>query len=197
MTRAKLLVTGFGPFPGVPENPTDALMRSLAVEPPETFGVGAIRAVVLPTDYRRSWAKLRRIYSSFAPDIVVHFGLSVRTQAIHLERAGRNAVDASKADAGGYAPASGRLFRQGPDILASTFPAEAILSHLTQAGLPAALSEDAGEYVCNATLYRSLRAAPAGRIVGLVHVPPASHLAKDRLITAARIILAGALGRSP
>jgi len=32
----KLLVTGFGPFPGAPENPTEVLMRSLAAEPPES-----------------------------------------------------------------------------------------------------------------------------------------------------------------
>ena len=42
-----------------------------------------------------------------------------------------------------------------------------------EAGFPAIVSEDAGNYVCNATYYRSLRARHAkGRVVGFVHVPP-------------------------
>src|SRR5690554_802095 len=71
----RLLVTGFGAFPGAPENPTEALVRALAEEPPARFGAGALRAAVLPTDYRRSWPALRRLYGAFAPDLVVHFGL--------------------------------------------------------------------------------------------------------------------------
>ena len=103
-----LLVTGFGPFPGAPENPTEALVRALAKEPAEAFGASAFKAVVLTTDYRRSWAALRRLYSSFAPDVVVHFGLNGRAEAIHIECVGRNAVDPAKPDASGYAPRLGR-----------------------------------------------------------------------------------------
>src|SRR5687767_3213456 len=72
----KLLVTGFGPFPGAPENPTDPLVRALAQAPAERFRATAFRAVVLPTEYRRSWSILSRLYAGYAPDVVVHFGLS-------------------------------------------------------------------------------------------------------------------------
>jgi pyroglutamyl-peptidase len=47
-----------------------------------------------------------------------------------------------------------------------------IVAALTEADFPATLSDDAGDYVCNTTLYRSLHAAPAGRRVGFIHVPP-------------------------
>ena len=47
-----------------------------------------------------------------------------------------------------------------------------IRAALRRAGFAARLSRDAGDYVCNAALYRSLLAAAAPRI-GFVHVPRA------------------------
>ena len=44
-----------GRFPARRRIRRSALMRTLAGEPPERFGASALRAVVLPTDYRRSW----------------------------------------------------------------------------------------------------------------------------------------------
>jgi pyroglutamyl-peptidase len=188
-----MLVTGFGPFPGAPENPTDALVRALAKEPAEAFGVGAFRAVVLKTDYLRSWAALRRLCSSFAPDVVVHFGLNARADALHIECVGRNCVDPAKVDAAGYAPVSGVVARGGADTLASTFPAAVIAAALSRAGFPATLSDHAGDYVCNAMLYRSLRAAPPTRRVGLVHVPAENRLRPEQLLAAARVVLRAAV----
>lgn len=190
----RLLVTGFGPFPGAPENPTATLVRALAKVSPEKFGASAFKAVALPTDYRRSWAALRRLYLSFAPDVVVHFGLSAGIEAIHLECVGRNSVDSKKPDAAGYAPASSVLSAKGLETLASTFPAQKIAVALKKAGFAAALSDDAGDYVCNATLYRSLFAAPARR-VGFVHVPPegAGGFTAERLVAAASVVLRAAL----
>jgi pyroglutamyl-peptidase len=189
----KLLVTGFGPFPGAPENPTSALVEALAKELPEAFGASEFSSVVLPTEYRRSWSTLRSLYASFSPDIVVHFGLHSEAEAIHIECVGRNEVAAEKPDAIGYAPTSTRLLEKGPPTVAATFPSAAILAALKKAGFPATLSDDAGRYVCNATLYRSLIAAPAARRVGFVHVPPATHMTNERLATAAKIILKAAV----
>jgi pyroglutamyl-peptidase len=188
--KPRLLVTGFGPFPGAPENPTETLMRCLARMSAGEFGASALKVAMLPTEYRRSWAMLRRRYSSFAPDVVIHFGLNGRAEAIHLECTGRNVVAAAKLDASGYAPKSARLSRSGPDSLGSTFDAEAILAALQHQGFDAVLSKDAGDYVCNATLYRSLRTAPSTRRVGFVHVPNSTVLAGSRLLSAACTILA-------
>ena len=194
MAGPRLLVTGFGPFPGAPENPTEALVRALADEPAEAFGASAFLATALRTEYRWSWEALRRLSADFAPDVVVHFGLSERIEAIHIECVGRNAVDPKKPDACGHTPSSPRLAEDGPDILSSTFPADAILAALKVAGFPAALSDDAGDYVCNATLYRSLHSAPPTRRIGFVHVPPEGRGGYDRarLLAAARILLRAA-----
>ncbi len=190
-----LLVTGFGPFPGAPANPTEALVRELAHVPPETFGAAGFHAVVLPTEYRRSWSILRRLYGRLAPDVVVHFGLSARADALMIERTARRRCASDRPDAVGFAPRRGQARRTGPETLASTLPAERIIAALLEAGLPAAASDDAGDYVCNATLYRSLaEAAASPRRIGFVHVPPegARGLTRERLATAASIVLQAA-----
>jgi len=196
---SRLLVTGFGPFPGARKNPTETLVRALAGEAASAFGASELRAVVLPTDYRRSQAMLRRLNATFLPDIVVHFGLAAGVREIHVERLARNCTDPGKPDAAGFAPRFGRVRRAGPDTLTATLPAEAIVAALTQAGFAAQLSDDAGAYVCNATLYCSLAAATPGRMAGFIHVPPEAAMDAVKLRKAAEIILraATAAGRSP
>jgi pyroglutamyl-peptidase len=189
--RPRLLATGFGPFPGASENPTEALVGALAGEAPEAFGASLMKAVVLPTEYRRSWEMLQSLHSAFAPDVVVHFGLHLRAEAIHVERIGRNAVDPAKPDAAGFAPPDGRAHASGPDVLHATLPVSGIVAALAEAGLSAMLSDDAGGYVCNATLYRSLHEAGAARRVGFIHVPPEGRdgMTLERLVEAATIAL--------
>jgi pyroglutamyl-peptidase len=190
---ARLLATGFGPFPGAPENPTEELMRRLAGEPAEAFGAGVLHAVALPTDYAASWAAMERLHAELRPDVVVHFGLAAQSETIRIECVGRNAADAGRPDIGGHVPSC--LVEAGPARLAATFPARAILAALHAAGFAAELSDDAGGYVCNATLYRSLHVAPPGRRVGFVHVPPEGRggYHRGRLAEAARVILRTAL----
>ena len=194
LTGPKLLVTGFGPFPGAPENPTEALVQSLASMSPRHIGAGAVRAAVLPTDYRKSWSALRRLYARFEPDIVVHFGLSGRARAVHVERLACKRCNPELPDAAGFAPALGLARRFGPDSLTSTLPTEAILTALQQAEVPAAGSDDAGGYVCNATFYRSLLAARTGTLVGFIHVPPEGEAGFDakRLARAAELVVSRA-----
>jgi pyroglutamyl-peptidase len=193
----RLLVTGFGPFPGAPENPTERLVKALAEESAEAFGASAFHAAVLRTEYRWSWDELQRLGLDFAPDVIVHFGLSAEIEAINIECTGRNVVDPEKPDAVGHAPSPPWLAVDGPETLISTFPSAAILRALLAAGFPAALSDDAGAYVCNATLYRSLHAAPPTRRVGFVHVPPEGKGGFDhmRLVEAATIILRTVAGK--
>jgi pyroglutamyl-peptidase len=186
----RLLITGFGPFPGAPENPTEDLVRTLADEPAASFGASALKALVMRTDYKRSWPTLRRVYRNFDPHVVVHFGLNGKAKAIHIETIGINRIDATKPDASGSAPRTGRVRRAGPEKLQATLESESILAALEGIRIPAQLSENAGAYVCNATLYRSLHAAPVGRKVGFIHVPP--DLAPTTLLAASRAILSAA-----
>lgn len=168
-------------------------MAALGAEPESSFGASILRTAVLPTDYRRSWQELQPLYAAFVPDVVVHFGLSLRAESIHVERRARNAVAPDKPDAAEYAPSDGRILPSGPDVLFSTLPTMAIVEQLSARGFAAGLSDDAGAYVCNATLYRSLHANAAPK-VGFVHVPPLSRagLTPSRLVEAAGAVLRAA-----
>ena len=64
--------------------------------------------------------------------------------------------------------------------LSATYPAVRITAALRRRGVDAALSRDAGDYVCNAALYRSLLAAAAPRI-GFVHVPRTRRADRPRM----------------
>jgi pyroglutamyl-peptidase len=188
----KLLITGFGPFPGAPTNPTAALVEGLAAASATEFGASALQAAVLPTDFRRAWPALRRLYQDFQPDVVVHFGLSARATAVMVERQAHRRVDPRKPDAAGHVVKCGYARRPGPDALPVTVPPAAILAALRRAGLPAEISDDAGDYVCNFILYRSLHAArESGRAVGFIHLPPEGRasLSGKRLRDAAAIVL--------
>ena len=203
MTRGasapKILVTGFGPFPGAPDNPTEPLVRALAAEPPEQLGAGTLKAVVLPVDYRKSWPVLRRLYRSFAPDVIMHFGLSSRARSVVVERQGSRLLRRDRCDAAGFVPRSGVARRAGPESLPSNLPVDTIVQKLVAAGFPAEASDDAGGYVCNATFYRSLISAPPGseRLVGFIHVPPegTASYTSVRLRKAAALILVAATDR--
>ena len=165
-------------------------MRALAEEPAQVFGASAFEALVLPTEYARSWAMLRRIYRRFEPDVVIHFGLSGRAKAIHVETVARNRVAPDLPDAIGAVLRSGYVRRGGAETLSATAPTKAILAALKDKGVAAQVSDDAGDYVCNATLYRSLHAAPPGRRVGFIHVPPAGRrFGHEALLQAAHIVL--------
>jgi pyrrolidone-carboxylate peptidase len=184
-------VTGFGPFPGAPENPTERLVRALAEVPCRQLGAGALRAEVLPTEYEGSWRVLQELYRSFDPDIVIHFGLSSSAQTIQIERLAHNVVSQSKPDAlGSFSPIAS-LAKDGPAAILSSLAADALCSTLRRSGIAADISDDAGDYVCNSTLYRSLLASPPVRRIAFIHVPPTSLLSRESLLDAgARIIRA-------
>lgn len=187
MRAPTLLVTGFGPWPGVPVNPTEALAAALAVLDPAELGAGHVVTKALPTEYERSWAMIRRAVRRHDPAVILHFGLASEADTLRLERFGRRACG-PRADAAGYVPQSGKVSQGGPEQIATTLPLKRLATALGHAGLPVVLSDDAGGYLCNATLYRSLHRFGARRSVGFVHVPGRGTLANSDKIRAAAII---------
>ncbi|MCX8253517.1 MAG: peptidase C15, partial [Beijerinckiaceae bacterium] len=69
------------------------------------------------------------------------------------------------------------------------WPSARLRAALARAGHDARRSIDAGDYVCNATLYRSLAAGLAPR-VGFLHVPrPGGRLTLDAMTEAALALI--------
>ena len=80
------------------------------------------------------------------------------------------------ADASGHVPRRRVISARAPEHLLATLPADRIRQRLEQLRLPVELSSDAGRYLCNATLFRSLnlsRRAKGARVAGFIHIPSA------------------------
>jgi pyroglutamyl-peptidase len=170
--RLRILITGFGPFPGAPDNPTGPLVRALARNHRTTSGV-TIKAHVFQTRYSVVDRALPRLLKSFRPDALVMFGLANRSRAIRVETLARNRIAATP-DAGGTTLGPGKIDKAAPPRLAVRAPAAALLRAVERTGLPVRLSRSAGDYVCNYTLWRATRAAtePQGpKLAAFIHVP--------------------------
>lgn len=171
-----LLVTGFAAFPGVQSNPSAALMAALE-EKRDRFARLGIRLEtrVLPVVYESLAARLSTLCAETRPDAILHFGVATRRRCISIETCARNRVDRRVADAQGRRPSLNVLSLDGAEKIAVRIPAAQIAAKIRCAGIAVKMSRDAGAYLCNATLYETLRAQhdlPAG----FIHIPmPARH----------------------
>lgn len=175
MTRVRhtLLLTGFGPFPGVPDNATARLVPALAIASRAHFPDWQVEHAILPTEWDNGLRSLHHLLAELAPAIALHFGVSQHANGFQIETRARCAASALP-DSCGQLPSPHGIFAID-DNLTSTFPADAIVSRLAANGLPVSLSEDAGSYLCNAALHTSLahaRVSGHRSVRGFVHVPP-------------------------
>jgi len=203
-----LLLTGFGPFPGASSNPTGPLVRALARRRHPAFaGVRRI-AHVFATSYQAVDRELPELMAREAPDVVLMFGLAKRTPHLRIECCARNALSCVHPDAAGLRPSTSVIAAGAPAARALPAPARHLVAAARAAGVPAALSHDAGRYLCNYLCWRASEHAerPEGpRLVAFVHVPSVAsentlrrHKAKrpltlDHLVRAGEAIVLAAL----
>src|SRR3954471_2705076 len=77
--RLTVLITGFGPFPGAPFNPTEALVKSLARRRRPAVADVALIDNVFRTSYAAVDAELPKLIAAHRPDVLLMFGLAART----------------------------------------------------------------------------------------------------------------------
>ncbi|MFG1420160.1 pyroglutamyl-peptidase I [Roseixanthobacter liquoris] len=168
-TKRRILICGFGPFPGVPKNPSAQVARRLGRLGRPALAETERLVEILPT----RWAALDqaelRIHA-LKPDIILLLGVASRRRVVCVESRAVNAAG-SFPDASGVAM-TGRKLGEGPAEIRSSADLPRLLAAMRAAGLPAALSRDAGRYLCNGLYYRVLTCAAArGVPVVFVHLP--------------------------
>jgi pyroglutamyl-peptidase len=170
---ATILITGFGPFPGAPFNPTGALVTELARR--RIPALRHIRRVahVFHTSYEAVDRELPALLARERPDALLMFGLAPRRRQIRIETRARNALTGTVPDASGHVPAAGMIVAGARAALSLRAPAQRLVAAVRAAGTPAALSSDAGSYLCNYLCWRASEAAEHGglALVAFVHVP--------------------------
>lgn len=147
-----MLVTGFGPFRNVTENPSWILAKHLCVDAPEL-------TVTYP---------VVEMFAKSLKDVetgpILCLGLNARLTEPNFELYAHNVI-------GGEAGSSGRqhsrtvIRKSGPKTLGQT-----LASPVQLLELPMAISYTPGDYLCNFLLYSLLVRYPERRI-GFVHVP--------------------------
>ncbi|AWB46423.1 pyroglutamyl-peptidase I [Paenibacillus sp. CAA11] len=176
----KILVSGFEPFGGDPVNPTEQLVAALAEE---SFAGGEVHTVLLPVTFDECADKLIQVMEEVRPDAVICCGLAKGRTAITPERIAINVKDipaSSYADNSGGRPVDLPIREGGPDGLFATLPIRDMVTRLIEQDIPATLSNTAGTFICNNTMYRVLdyigtRKLPT--LAGFVHFPASSEMA--------------------
>ncbi|MEP3856742.1 MAG: hypothetical protein ABJM39_06825 [Porticoccus sp.] len=110
------------------------------------------------------------------PRFCVFTGQARGRNKVNLERLATNLRDFDSPDVEGFQPRGERIEPGGPAAYWSTLPGqEAMLERLNRQGIPAALSNHAGNHLCNQLLYQTLHWAQqngSGLACGFVHIPP-------------------------
>ncbi|MEQ9500665.1 MAG: hypothetical protein RIT81_27590 [Deltaproteobacteria bacterium] len=174
-------VTGFEPFEGVPEN-----RSALAVERLEDdLADHRLRTAVLPVDTDAVGPALETIYAS-APVAVLHVGVAER-EAICVERTAVNRRRFRVPDNAGRVLQDMPVIEGAPEELSSRLDVQAIQRALVEDGHVARISDDAGTYLCNQTMFTSLYRLPASVPTGFLHVPVRADV--ERIVAAIRRVL--------
>jgi pyroglutamyl-peptidase len=169
-----ILITGFGPFPGAPFNPTWPLALRLARRRRPALAETRRVSHVFRTSYAAIAREFPALIARHRPAVILMFGLATRTRHLRIETRARNAVSLLFADADRRKPTARTLTPNGPALLPARAPYASLLQSARTARVPAALSHDAGRYLCNALFWRALEAAiqrGGPRVVAFVHVP--------------------------
>ncbi|CAM6098322.1 unnamed protein product [Calypogeia fissa] len=164
----------------------------------ETAGLGNLKVLLDLLDSKCSAEGVKVLDSKPSPEVVdklvdseavsntlvggkhevvwIHFGLETGATWFKVEEQAVNEASFRCADEMGWQPAGERIVEEdGPicNVRETVLPTGKIVAELTKLGFDAAVSYDAGRFVCNYVYYQSLRhAANHGTKCLFVHVPP-------------------------
>lgn len=171
MSRPVVLVTGFEAFGGHTANPSREVAKALDGR---AVGDAVVRGAILPVHHAEAAPQVSRLLDETDPLAVVHLGLAAGRARIALERVAVNVMDFDTPDNAGHRARGEPCVPGGPAAYFATLPLDAVLAALLAEGIPAYVSNTAGTYLCNQTMYGTLhllarRGHPAR--AGFVHLP--------------------------
>lgn len=189
--RLRILVTGFGPFPGAPYNPTQPLVARLTRLRRPAFDGIDLSSHIFPVTYGDVDRQLPLALKQHRPHALLMFGLASRTPYLRIETRARNAVTTLWPDAAQTRVRKGSI---AEDSDAQRFgPHTAKLLRAAQAtGIDARASRDAGSYLCNYLSWRAIEAVDAEngpRLAAFIHIPLLARSGAVRLKGSPRITL--------
>lgn len=171
MRQRKALVTGFEPYGGRGSNPAFELAHG--IDGASIAGL-AVTGRGLPVRFEGLRQRLEDLIETENPDVVISVGLWPSENMIRLERFAHNLADFEIPDNTGNRTRDSDLQSNGAVALKASWPVRRIQERMLAGGIPARLSETAGTFLCNVTLYGCLQALEkrnGRRLCGFMHVP--------------------------
>lgn len=165
-----VLMTAFEPFEGEQINPSWEVVRQLN----ERLICGVkVKVKLLPCVFGDALTALYAAIDDIQPDMVIAVGQAGGQTGITVERVAINVDDARIPDNAGNQPIDEPIVKGGPAAYFSTLPIKAIVEGIREAGIPAAVSQTAGTYVCNHVMYGLLHYLKKhkGKRGGFIHIP--------------------------
>ncbi|HEY7688197.1 MAG TPA: hypothetical protein VH835_05870 [Dongiaceae bacterium] len=171
MSGKVALLTGFEPYGGRGVNPAFEIMRRLDGA---TIAGATVAGRRLPVSYKALSAQIDALLEEVKPSVVVSVGLWPGEPMLRLERLAVNVADFEIPDNDGLVLSDAAVQGNAQTAFMATLPLREIEAALLSAGIPARVSNTAGTFLCNATMFGFLQALAArGRAIpcGFVHVP--------------------------
>ncbi len=170
---ATVLLTGFAPFDSDSVNSSWESVQALQGE---QISGHTVVCAQLPVAFDVSHEQLMDLVREHHPALVICVGQATGRQAISLERVAINIADARIADNAGAKPIDKPVVSGGQPAYFTSLPIKAMLRDLSEAGLPAEVSQTAGTFVCNHLFYGLMhdlqrRRALIGVRGGFIHLP--------------------------
>jgi pyroglutamyl-peptidase len=170
----RFLLTAFEPFDGTGLNSSLAGCHAFLERWGSEFD---LRFTVLPVQYGPDVEAVERALMETPADVILHTGQATGAGAIRVERLAVNVrygPDAYDRALPEWAIPQQEIEPGAPAAYCSTLPVDRIAEAIRADGVPAAVSNHAGIYLCNHALYHSLRRAElrqSGEKAGFLHVP--------------------------
>ncbi|MCK1640138.1 pyroglutamyl-peptidase I [Bradyrhizobium sp. 157] len=189
--KLRILMTGFGPFPGTPYNPTQPLVDRLTRLRRPAFADVELSSHIFPVTYNAVDRELPLALRKHRPHALLMFGLASRTPYLRIETRARNAVTMLWPDAAQTRARKGSI-ADGADAQRFGPHTAKLLRAAKNTGLDARASRDAGSYLCNYLSWRaieSVRGDNGPRVAAFIHIPPLARSGAARRKGSPRISL--------
>jgi len=188
--KLRILVTGFGPFPGAPYNPTQPLVARLTRLRRPAFADVELSSHVFPVTYKAVDRELPLALAKHKPHALLMFGLAGRTGYLRIETRARNAVTMLWPDAAQTRARKGSI-ADGADAQRFGPHTAKLLRAARATGIDARASRDAGSYLCNYLSWRAIENVKAGgpQLAAFIHIPLLARSGAVRRKGAPRITL--------
>lgn len=177
----RVIVTGFGQFGGVDENPTELIVRNLMEKSMNVDDFEILKVAV------NEVSTFHDKFDSNEDCVFIHLGVHSSTDCMLLEKCAYNNMTFRIPDQCGYAPdcqciSDGDCF---DSAIESDIDIQTVVDHLVGEGFLVKASEDPGRYLCNYVYYRSLAyqiACGKKKRAIFIHVPPIVNMELEKQV---------------